>query len=168
MRITAASIPTLCMPNLHSFSSLGHIYALFAFYHLGSVYLHVQLSFMFRHPIYIVRVVATIRASSYYSSNYRNIRHIQAIVRVETRRVQSQFVVSRCSPSKMPPNIRRICAMSALSPRSLPPALRYFYDSFIQWYGTATSNYMARSRPLWRRHGKLFKRQARTPYRSYL
>jgi hypothetical protein len=149
MRITAASIPTLSMPNLHSFSSFARIYAMFAFnYHLCSVYLHVQLSFMFRHPIYIVRVVATIRASLYYSFehySYRILRHVQAIIRV-----QSQFVVSRWSPSKMPPNIRRICAMSALPPRALTPSLLHFYGSFIQWYGTATSNSMARSRPLWR------------------
>jgi len=86
MRIMATSIPKLCMPSLHSFSSLGRIYALLAFnHHLCSVYLHAQLSFMFRHPSrqYIVRVVATIRSSSYNSFehySYRNILHLEAIV----------------------------------------------------------------------------------------
>jgi hypothetical protein len=125
MRITAASIPTLSMSNLHSFSSLGRIYALFAFnYHLCSVYLHVQFSIMLRHPIYIVSVVATIRASSYYSFEIIPIEIYvtsKPLFAWKPRRVQSQFVVSRWSPSKMPPNIRRICAMSALPPRGLPP-----------------------------------------------
>jgi hypothetical protein len=109
MRITAASIPTLSISNLHSFSCFGRIYALFAFnYHLCSVYLHVQLSIMLRHPIYIVRVVATIRASSYYSFehySYRNIRHAQAIVRVETSSRLIPIRGQSVDPIQMPSNI---------------------------------------------------------------
>jgi hypothetical protein len=145
MRITAASIPVLCMANLHSFSSFGRVYELLAFnLHLCSVCLLVKLSFTFRHPSckYIVRVVATIRTSSYNSFeqySYRNIRHVQAIVRVVTSS-RSIRLRSRCSPSKMPSNIRRVCALLNMSPRGLAAALLHLYGSFIQWYGTSTSN----------------------------